>query len=92
MHRTAVAFVLAASILTSPSLFDPLWNLLSSLWSHSTTESGCRIDPLGHCLPGTEPAADTGCGWDPYGRCLPDTQPASDSGCGMDPWGCPQGS
>jgi len=67
MHRTSLALTLAASILTSaPTLFDPLWNLLSSLGSPAATDEGCGWDPWGRC-PAPQPAADAGCSWDPWG-------------------------
>ena len=48
MHRTTLAFVLAASLLaTSPNLFDPLWSLLASFASQSATDAGCEFDPWG---------------------------------------------
>ena len=90
MHRTSLALALAASILTSaPTLFDPLWNLLSSLGSPAATDEGCGWDPWGRCLPASQSASDNGCGADPWGRC-PAPQPAADAGCGWDPWGCPK--
>ena len=52
-------------------LLQPLWNLLARAWN----KEGCRIDPLGGCIPGSAPTngvqADEGCTIDPLGRCVP---------------------
>lgn len=58
---------------------DPLRDLLVAAWGRT----GCKIDPLGLCLPGQEAAkpavpsagaatdlrSDTGCKIDPFGGC-----------------------
>lgn len=44
---------------------------------------GCKIDPAGHCLPGT--TADNGCMVDPNGSCAASTN--ADNGCMIDPAG-----
>ncbi|HSS48256.1 MAG TPA: hypothetical protein VLX28_04860 [Thermoanaerobaculia bacterium] len=63
-------------------VLESLWSLVTRVFSATPTinaDAGCRIDPLGACLPHT----DEGCGIDPWGRCLPHT----DAGCGIDPLG-----
>ncbi|HEX7180895.1 MAG TPA: hypothetical protein VF756_03575 [Thermoanaerobaculia bacterium] len=61
----------------------PAW--LTSLWSGSSTEEGCGMDPYG-CLNNTRPSSDIGCGMDPLG-CADGPQPSSDIGAGWDPFG-----
>jgi hypothetical protein len=54
----------------SGGVLESLWSLVTRLFSATptvNTDEGCRIDPLGACLPHT----DEGCGIDPLGRCLP---------------------
>ncbi|HKH46909.1 MAG TPA: hypothetical protein VKM72_19800 [Thermoanaerobaculia bacterium] len=67
MRRTFVLVVVTASLLGSPQLFDPLWTLVSSLWSGSTVDAGCGFDPYGGCRTAPQPQPEAGCGWDPYG-------------------------
>jgi hypothetical protein len=43
-------------------LFSRLWSFLTSVWS----DTGCMIDPDGHCI---APRTDEGCHIDPDGRC-----------------------
>lgn len=38
-----------ANVPVHPDFFGGLWSWLTRLWS----ETGCSIDPLGHCIPGT---------------------------------------
>jgi hypothetical protein len=48
--------------------------ILRRLWVGSWTKIGCRLDPLGQCLPdafSTPQDLEGGCGLDPLGRCLP---------------------
>ena len=68
MRRSLIA-LLAASTLTFPSsgLFDPLWSLLSGLWSGSYTKAGPGADPDGRSLTAPQPATDAGPGADPSG-------------------------
>ena len=66
---------------------------LVNLWQ----AAGCRIDPFGHCVPGTQttplklPTVDAGCEIDPLGRCATATSaprvPTVDAGCQLDPLG-----
>ena len=45
-----------------------LWDLVRGFW----IKEGCRIDPLGRCLPSPAPQTqntDAGCVIDPWGRC-----------------------
>jgi hypothetical protein len=65
MRRTLALVVVTASLLGPPKLFEPLWSLVSSLWSGSTAEVGCGLDPWGGCRPAPQP--DEGCGFDPWG-------------------------
>jgi hypothetical protein len=60
MRKALIALALAATLLASPALFDPLWSLL-------TADAGCIGDPLGGCAPTTTPQTDEGCILDPYG-------------------------
>lgn len=66
MRRSLFAVVVAASLSFSmagqPS---PLWTFLLSLWSESSPDAGCGMDPLG--CPGPQPSSDEGGGWDPFG-------------------------
>lgn len=88
MRRSLVVIALTAS-LAQPAFFEPLWIYLASVWSGSSADAGCGMDPDGGCAP-EQP--DAGCGADPNGMCTPDTQEATDAGCGWDPFGCPKGS
>ena len=92
MRRTLIAVALASSLVSIPSgrFLQPLWDLVSSLWT-TPAQAGCEMDPSGRCLP-QQPKLDAGCGADPDGKCLP-LQPQLDEGCGMDPNGrCNPGS
>jgi len=94
MRRALVAVTLASALASLPSgrFLQPLWDLVSSLWS-APAQEGCGMDPDGQCLPQIQPKLDAGCGMDPNGRCLPPAQPQLDEGCGMDPSGrCHPGS
>jgi hypothetical protein len=63
--------ILLAALLTA-NLFNPLWSLLSSLWTApANTDAGCGFDPDGRCATAPQPQPDEGCGWDPNGRCNP---------------------
>lgn len=64
MRRALITLALLGSLFSQPSLLDPLWSLLSSLWS----EAGCGADPNGDCPLGPQPQTDEGCGSDPNGR------------------------
>lgn len=66
MRRSLVLVVVTASLLGSPGLLDSFWSLVSSIWSGSTAEAGCGMDPVGECRP-APPQPDAGCGLDPYG-------------------------
>jgi hypothetical protein len=62
----------AEAISLSPlEALDRLWSFLRAAWS----KEGCKIDPSGHCKPGTTspPPAQTktSCGIDPSGQCKP---------------------
>jgi hypothetical protein len=51
-------------------VLESLWSLVTRLFSATptvNTDAGCRMDPLGACLPHT----DAGCRMDPLGACLP---------------------
>jgi hypothetical protein len=66
MRQALVALTLAAALAAGrAALLDPLWNLLSSVWSESTPDAGCGFDPSGLCNPTPQP--DEGCGMDPNG-------------------------
>jgi hypothetical protein len=67
MRRSFVLVVLTASLLGPPGLLDPLWSLVSTLWSGSTAEAGCGFDPWGGCQPESQSQPDVGCGADPWG-------------------------
>jgi hypothetical protein len=69
MRRALVALTLTASLAGSPGLLDQLWSLLSSVWSASSPDAGCRMDPSGRCAPA--PQTDAGCIMDPNGGCRP---------------------
>lgn len=58
MRKALILLALAAPLLASPALFEPLWSLL-------TADAGCIADPLGGCAP--PPQTDAGCGADPLG-------------------------
>jgi hypothetical protein len=53
-------------------------------------ETGCHMDPLGHCGASGE-QSESGCIMDPLGRCGVDrdksTSPVRDEGCHWDPLG-----
>ena len=54
---------------TVQHVLDYLGGLLTSFW----LKTGCTIDPLGRCAPGTQILqVDGGCTIDPLGRCAPD--------------------
>lgn len=55
MRRTVIALALAGSLFTQPTLLDPLWSFLSSIWSESNTDEGCLGDPNGGCAPAPKP-------------------------------------
>lgn len=64
----------AAPIAGPPDLLGRLWQLVVSLWS----DSGCHIDPNGHCRDTATPEppatgsgenGDIGCHIDPSGGC-----------------------
>jgi hypothetical protein len=96
MRRILIALTVASSLSVPSSyrLFQPFWNLLSSLWTDApVAKAGCGMDPSGLCAPASaspQTQSDIGCGMDPDGRCAsastsPQTQ--SDIGCGADPDG-----
>jgi hypothetical protein len=84
-RTTAVLLLLLAAVLAAPPAFaagrpaegvslaplEILWSFLRAAWS----KEGCKIDPNGHCKPGTAspPPAQTkdGCHLDPNGSCKP---------------------
>ena len=66
MRRTVIALALVGSLFTQPTLLDPIWSFLSSIWSEST-DAGCGSDPNGKCIPAPPPESDAGCGSDPNG-------------------------
>ena len=68
----------AAAAARSAPNFSRLWSWLVSLWGESAvptpaapaSDSGCAIDPGGHCNPGpASPVTDSGCAIDPWGVC-----------------------
>lgn len=72
------------------NLFELFRAVLISLWN----ESGCKIDPSGHCVAVSNHSdtssagkADSGCKIDPDGRCLDASKTQADTGCGIDPNG-----
>jgi hypothetical protein len=71
MHRTTLALAVTLSLLASAPqgnpLLEPLWALLSSVWSTASADVGCGMDPNGACSPQPEPQGDIGCGMDPWG-------------------------
>lgn len=67
MRRALVLTVVTASLLGSPGLLGSFWSLVSSLWSGSTAEAGCGMDPFGVCRPAPQPQPEGGCILDPYG-------------------------
>jgi len=88
MRKALVALALAGSLAAGrPVFLEPLWSLLTSIWSASPDE-GCIFDPNGRCR--LAPQTDAGCIFDPDGRCRP--APQTDAGCIFDPNGCPKGS
>ena len=44
-----------------------LWSTMVRIWE----KTGCKIDPYGQCLTGTQETVDAGCSGDPFGQCLP---------------------
>lgn len=62
MRRTLAAVVFA-SLLGTPSLSNPVWTFLESLWASS--KEGCGADPDGL-------GQKEGCGMDPNGLIPPD--------------------
>lgn len=62
MRRTVIALTLIGSLVSQPSLFDPIWSVLSSIWSESNPGMG-NGDPI----PASPPEIDEGCGGDPNG-------------------------
>ena len=89
MHRTFLAATLAAALLSTTPVFEPLWRFLGTLWG----EEGCMIDPHGQCNAVLAPTTDSGCKIDPNGRCAELSAPTTDSGCKLDPYGlCTPGS
>ena len=72
MRKALFALGLTASLLASgasrPTLLDPLWAFLSSIWGgQPTSDAGCGMDPSGRCQPNPQPDSDIGCGMDPNG-------------------------
>jgi hypothetical protein len=68
MRRSLIA-LLAASTLTTPAsgFFQPLWSLLSGLWSGAYTKEGPGADPDGRSLTAPRTTTDAGPGADPWG-------------------------
>jgi hypothetical protein len=74
-HRDSSGAVLSQTV-------SQLWGFLSGLWA----KNGCRLDPSGHCIPGTSAPGDNGCIIDPSGQCA--TSPVTaKNGCRLDPDG-----
>jgi hypothetical protein len=70
MRRALLALTLAGAVAAGQAGFlDPLWSLLTSVWSESVPDEGCGLDPDGTCNPA--PQTDAGCILDPEGRCRP---------------------
>lgn len=71
MRKALFALGLTASLLASgasqPSLLDPLWAFLSSIWTGQPSDIGCGMDPDGRCQPNPQPNTEIGCGMDPNG-------------------------
>jgi hypothetical protein len=66
MRKALIVLALAGALVAGPSaLLDPLWSLLSTVWSESSPDAGCGFDPDGGCNPAPRP--DEGCGADPSG-------------------------
>jgi hypothetical protein len=66
MRKALVALTLAAALAAGrPAVLDHLWTLLTSVWSASSPDAGCGMDPDGRCNPAPQP--DEGCGMDPNG-------------------------
>ena len=61
MRSILLAIAFASSIgMTRPSgLIDPLWTLLSSVWTEASTKEGGGCDPDGRCLPAPQPQPST---------------------------------
>ncbi|HEX7182037.1 MAG TPA: hypothetical protein VF756_09355 [Thermoanaerobaculia bacterium] len=78
MRIVALALTLTLSALGGA----PAW--FTSLWSGSSADIGCGMDPSG--CPASRPSADAGCGADPNG-CPTAPQPTPYEGCGWDPDG-----
>jgi hypothetical protein len=91
MRRSLVAAALTASLLApgpgSPQLLQPLWTLLSSLWSGALEKAGAGWDPFGLQAPAARPTSDAGGGADPDGRSIPAARPTTDERGGADPNG-----
>lgn len=71
MRTALVVLALAAAL--------AVWPFLALVWSPSSADEGCGLDPSGRC--GPAPQTDAGCGLDPSGRC------ETDAGLGFDPSG-----
>jgi hypothetical protein len=66
MRRTLLALTLAGTFAAGQAgILDPLWALFTSVWSESSSDAGCGLDPDGECIP--TPQIDEGCGLDPNG-------------------------
>ena len=83
MRTSLVLLALAAALAAGRPSLAGAWSLLASIWSASSTDAGCGLDPSGRCSSAPQP--DEGCGLDPNGRCTP--APQSDEGLGFDPSG-----
>ncbi len=80
--------------LSPPDLLLQAWSLLGRLWA----DTGCHIDPSGHCVPAAgqpvvpQGRTDEGCHLDPNGHCAPAAvrrvpKVRTDTGCNIDPGG-----
>jgi hypothetical protein len=96
-----VPILMVAALLAAPparaadwtlSPFEGIWARLSALWA----ETGCVIDPNGHCRdqaagPAKGITADAGCTYDPNGLCRDQAGSVggitADAGCIYDPDG-----
>ena len=73
MRRILIAVALIATLTWSTGsagFLDPLRAFLTSLWSESSSDAGCGMDPSGRCIPASQSGSDEGCGMDPDGRCI----------------------
>lgn len=53
---------------TMQEILDRLWSFVR----RAESKDGCRIDPLGRCVPEQKPThRKEGCNIDPWGRCVP---------------------